>query len=145
MKEEKDKVSKVYSPDIIPYSFEGESYFFGTVLSFLVAPIRIVTRVTHNIFILPAQLQEGYANTLLLISGVLLGIGVVDVIFANKWPLLVSECIVLIYALWLRRNAHNSVKVFGAKREVALDEDAISEVCSEVYDDLNKIIGSEEE
>lgn len=142
---DKEKTTpKVYSPDITPYSFEGDSYFFGTVLSFLVAPIRLIMRVMHNIFILPADLQVGYARSLLIVSCIMSGIGVVDAMLYNKWPLIVSQPPLILLALWLQKRAQQSTAKANAKRRIEIDDAIVEEKCDKVLDDINKILESEE-
>lgn len=133
-------VPKVYSPDVTPYSFEGRSYFFGTLVSFVVAPIRLLSRVMHNIFILPANLQEGYASALLLVSGVLMALGVLDLFIFHKWPLLVSQIPALLYAMRLRRHANLSQRAAADLRKVEIDEEAVEEAAGEIYDEFSKIL-----
>lgn len=140
---EEDK--RVYSPDIPTYSFEGQSYFLGTILSFLVAPIRIVTRVMHNIIILPADLKEDYAKSLMVTSTVLLILGIFDWVVAGKWMLCVSQVIPLIYAVKLKSSAHQSVELAREKREIEIDMDEVTNICESVYDELNVILGGKEE
>lgn len=130
---------KVYSPDIKPYSFEGRSGVFGTLLSIIVAPIRITTRVMHTIFILPADMQVEYANSLYLMSIIMGVIGVVDLFVYKKWPLLVSQIPVLYYATRLRNQAQKSTAIAQAKREVDIDRDQVGELCNTIYDDLEQI------
>lgn len=144
MGKKSNELRKVYSPDITPYSFEGDSYFVGTTLSILVAPIRLITRVMHNIFVLPADMQKGYANSLLIVSAALLGIGVFDYLYAGKFILVLSQIPVLIYAVQLRKKAVKSERLAHAKREIEIDEDQINEACSNIYNELDTILGSDE-
>lgn len=145
MADKEKPVPKVYSPDVTPYSFEGESYFLGTVLSFLVAPIRLITRVMHNIFILSADLQIGYANSLLIVSCAMTAIAVVDAMLYNKWPLLVSQPPLILLALWLRKRAKQSASLAEAKRVIEIDDAVVEERCEQALDEINKILGSEDE
>lgn len=131
---------KVYSPDLQPYSFEGRSGIFGTLLAFAVAPVRVVTRVVHNVFIMPANMLGDYAKSLLLVSCVLLGLGVLDMIMFGKWPLLVSQVPALYYALRLKAQSAKSVQAAMTKREVDIDTSQVEELCSSIYDELNEVI-----
>lgn len=140
MKDQREDGMKVYSPDIKPYSMEGLSGIFGTLLSFIIAPIRITTRVMHMIFILPADLQEEYANALLKTSVVLAVIGVVDLILWKRWPLFVSQIPAIYYAYRLRKQARKSTMVSQEKREVDIDFDQVEELCNTIYDDLDQIV-----
>lgn len=138
--EDRDDSVKVYSPDIKPYSMEGRSGIFGTLLSFVVAPIRLLTRVMHNIFILPANLIEDYANALMLVSSIMLGIGVIDFFFYEKWPLLVSQLPALYYASVLKKQARKSTQIALEKREVDIDTEQVQTLCNTIFDELNEII-----
>lgn len=143
MEEEKaggSKMPKVYSPDITPYSFEGKSYFFGTLLSIIVAPIRLLSRVMHNIFILPANLQKGYAQSLIWVSGALIGIGVLDLLIYRKWPLVVSAIPALIYGLRLKRQALDSEVVARELRHIEIDDEQVEEAANSVYTSLQEIL-----
>lgn len=131
---------KVYSPDIKPYSFEGRSGVFGTLLSIIVAPIRITTRIMHNIFILPSNLQESYADGLLLVSAAMAVIGIVDLFMYKKWPMVVSQIPAIYYAIRLKKQAMKSTAIASAKREVDIDFDGVEELCESVFDDLEKIV-----
>ena len=132
--------TKVYSPDIKPYSFVGRSGVFGTLLSIIVAPIRIVTRVMHTIFILPANMQEAYADSLMLISLMMAALGVLDLLFYHKWPLLVSQIPAFYYSTRLKKQAKQSTAIASVKREVDIDYDGVEELCESIYDDLEKIV-----
>lgn len=131
---------KVYSPDITPYSMEGKSGVFGTLISLFVAPIRIVSRVMHNIFVLPANLVKDYANSLLVVGIVLEIIGVIDLLLFQKWPLCVSQVPVIWYALQLKNQAAKSVIVATKKREVDIDTEEVEELCNTIYKELDNII-----
>ncbi len=135
-----DNNQKVYSPDIKPYSFEGRSGVFGTLLSFIVAPIRITTRVMHTIFILPANMQETYANGLFWVSAIMLVLGLADLVLYHKWPLVVSQIPCLYYAVKLKGQASLSTQKAQAKREVDINFDEVETLCNTVYDDLEKIV-----
>lgn len=141
MAAEKDSMTtKVYSPDIKPYSMEGRSGIFGTLLSFVVAPIRLLTRVMHNIFILPANLIEPYADALLMVSGAMLVIGVLDFFLYQKWPLSVSQLPAIYYASILKKQARKSTQIALEKREVDIDTEQVQTLCNTIFDELNDII-----
>lgn len=135
-----DDNQKVYSPDIKPYSFEGRSGIFGTLLSFIVAPIRITTRVMHTVFILPANMQETYAGSLFVVSGVMCGLGLFDLILYHKWPLLVSQIPCIYYATRLKKQAQRSAEIASAKREVDIDFEQVETLCNTVYNELENIV-----
>lgn len=134
------RMPKVYSPDITPYSFEGRTYVFGTFLSFVVAPIRLVSRVMHNIFVLPANLQKDYAKGLLLVSSVLLGIGLLDLLLAHKWPLVVSQIPALMWAVRLKKQAEESENQSVELKSIEIDSELVQTKCSTIYDELEKIV-----
>lgn len=135
--------SKVYSPDIHPYSMEGRSGVFGTLLSFVVAPIRITTRVIHNIFILPANLLESYANALYSTALIIGCIGIVDLLLYKKWCVTVSQIPALYFATVLRKQARKSTQIALEKREVDIDYEQVQTLCNTVFEELNEIIGSD--
>lgn len=134
---------KVYSPDIHPYSMEGRSGIFGTLLSFVVAPIRITTRVIHNIFILPANLQEDYADALTTTSLVIGCIGIIDLFMYKKWCLTFSQIPTLYFAYVLKKQARKSTQIALEKREVDIDTEQVQTLCNTVFSELNEIIGSD--
>ena len=80
---------KVYSSDLQTFSLEGTSGIFGTVASLLVGPIRLLSRVTNNIMVLPANLLESYADGVVVIGAILAALGVVDWLVFDKWQLLI--------------------------------------------------------
>ena len=139
MSNSSDEGMKVYSPDIKPYSFEGRSGVFGTLLSIIVAPIRITTRVMHISFILPANMQEDYAKALYFLAVAMSVLGVVDLVFYKRWPLLISQIPVVYYATRLRGQAQRSTAIAKSKREVEIDTDVVGDLCNTIYDDLEKI------
>ena len=143
MAKEDNAAKKVYSPDISTYSFEGNTYFFGTMLSFLVAPIRLISRTMHNIFVLPADLVQGYANSLLIVSLILLAIGGIDYYMYGKWCLGTTQLFMVVYAIWLKRKATRSIEFADSKRQVEIDEEAIEEECNKLLDEINNVLGSE--
>lgn len=140
MKSVLNEEGKVYSPDIHPYSFEGRSGVFGTLLSIVVAPIRVITRVVHDIFILPANLLEGYAKSLLLVSAILFAIGLIDFFVYKKWPLVVSQIPAFYYATVLKKQATKSTQLALQKRTVDINTEQVEELCNTVFDELNKVI-----
>lgn len=131
---------KVYSPDLKPYSFEGSSGVVNTILSVFVGPIRFISRVMHNIFVLPANLQMDYAQTLQIVSLVLLAFGLVLVIFDGKWSLLVSQIPVLVYATRLKAKAKRSTALAQSKREVEIDLDEVGDLCNSIYPELKNLL-----
>ena len=140
MEEQAEAHRKYYSPDIVPYSLEGRSGVFGTLSSIAVAPIRLVSRVMHNIQILPAPLLKDYAESLLLVGGALLIIGIIDWFVFNKWPLMVSQVPVLILAFVFRSRAIASAAQAEEKREVDINVEQVESLCSEIYGELDKIM-----
>lgn len=128
--------NKVYSPDIKTYSMEGTSGLFNTLLSFIVGPIRLVTRVMHNIFVIPADLQYEYAKSLFTCSMILMVIGIIDFVVARKWPLAISQIVPLVYAVRLQRHAKHSTVKAKEKREVEIDVEQVESLCSEVYGEI---------
>ena len=134
---------KVYSPDIQTYSFEGSSGIFGTIASFVVGPVRFVMRVTHNICILPANLLYSYAGGLLLVGGIAAAIGVFDFVMFRKWPLLVSQIPVIILAYWLRKTSSQAVQRSEEKTDVEIDTKQIEDLCSGIYDEINREMGKD--
>lgn len=135
-----DKLEKVYSPDIKPYSFEGRSGLFGTLLSFIMAPIRIVTRVMHNIFVIPANLLEGFAMKWFYVSIVLLVIGLADLFLQKKWPLAVSQLPGIYLSLRLAKQARNSTEIAREKPEVSIDIEQVTQECNKVLKDFDDIL-----
>lgn len=107
---------KVYSPDITPYSMEGNSGLFGTISSLIVGPIRLVSRVMHNIFVLSADMQKDYAEALIRMSVVFGFIGVCDFFVFHKWPLLIAQIPALILGLRLKNQAQRSLSIAQEKR-----------------------------
>ena len=139
-KDSGDKVWKVYSPDIHAYSMEGRSGIFGTLLSFIVAPFRVITRIMHNIFILPANLLNDYADALMLTSIVLGLIGILDLVIYKKWSLLLSQFPALYYANVVKKQAKKSTQLALEKREVDIDNEQVEALCNTVFQELNEVI-----
>lgn len=138
-----EKQKKVYSPDVVPYSFEGESYLLGTFMSIVVAPIRIVSRVLHNIVILPGDMQLGYSNSLLIVSSILMVIGLLDAMLVGKWPLFISQIPVLLYAMYLKKQATLSSRKKNVKRDIEINTEVVEEMCNSIYDDINNVLRSD--
>lgn len=138
-----EKQKKVYSPDVVPYSFEGESYLLGTFMSIVVAPIRIVSRVLHNIVILPGDMQLGYSNSLLIVSSILMVIGLLDAMLVGKWPLFISQIPVLLYAMYLKKQAMLSLRKKNVKRDIEINTEVVEEMCNSIYDDINNVLRSD--
>lgn len=131
---------KVYSPDITPYSMEGKSGIFGTLLSIIVAPIRLLSRIMHNVFVLSAEMQGEYASGLFIVGTVMAALGLLDLLIYQKWPLLVSQVPVLYYAVRLKVQAQRSTIVAQEKREVDMQYEKVEELVNTIYNDLNKIL-----
>lgn len=132
--------AKVYSPDLGVFSLEGRSGVFGTLASIIVAPIRISTRVVHNVFSLPANLAYDYSNALLITSVVMLVMGIVDLFLYKKWPLLVSQIPAIYYATRLKKRAMKSKAKAEEERIVDINVQEIEELCNTVYTELNEAI-----
>lgn len=133
----------VYSPDLKNRSLEGQEGAFNTIASFLVGPVRLLLRVVHNIFILPSDMLLEYANGVFLVGVVMLAVGVFDYIAYRRWPLMVSQVIVLFIAFWMRKRAVSGIEAAKAKREVELDTAQVEEFCDQIYGELNTIIGKD--
>ena len=132
---------KVYSPDVSNYELDGETTVFKTASSLLVGPVRIVSRVMHNIMILPANLLASYAQGLLMVSAVMFLLGVVDYIVFQKWPLLISQVPAMLLALHLSKKAKRAIEVAQDKREVDINDAEVVEMCNGIYDELDAVIG----
>ncbi len=137
---EDDGEKRVYSPDIQPYSFEGKSYFIGTIVSIVVAPIRIVTRIMHNIIVMPANLQRQYSQGLFIVAGLMTALGIVDFVWRQHWPLLVSQLPLFWVAYHLKRTAVRAEDVAEEQREIDIDHAQVEELINTVYDELDKIL-----
>lgn len=141
---EKPKL-KVYSPDLQSFSLEGRSGIFGTLASLIVGPIRVISRVAHNVMILPADLLASYAEGLLITGIIFELLGIVDYIFFDKWPLLVSQVPVIASALHLKAKARRAIVISETKHEVEIDTDQVTELCNTIYGELDAIVGNTEE
>lgn len=137
----KDMRRKVYSPDISEYSFEGTEGLFKTVSSIFIGPLRLLMRVMHNIMILPAELLASYSNALLLVSGAMAVLGILDYLVFHKWPLLVSQIPAICIALWFRKKASSAVARSEELREVNINVDEVQEMCNEIYKELDSMLG----
>lgn len=127
---------KVYSPDLSNFELEGPSGVFGTIASFVTGPIRLVTRVFHNIPILPADLQKEYFNSLLFTSVAVTLIGVVDFVVYRKWPLLLSQLPLIFLSIKQSNKAARVLSQAQVKREVDIDQQQVAELCESVYDKI---------
>lgn len=136
----RNNISKVYSPDIQVYNFDGNSGIFGTLLSLIVGPVRVVSRVMHNIFILPAEFVAEYGKSLLLTAAVLEAIGIIDFLFYNRWPLAVSQLPLFYLSYRFMKYGKKSAEIADEKREVDINLTEVEEKCKEIYDDLNEIV-----
>lgn len=131
---------KVYSPDIEPYSFEGKNGILGTISYIIVAPIRLVSRVMHNIFVMPADLQVDFAEGLFVVAGAVSLLGLVDLLVWHKWVMLVSQLPLFPFAYKLRQSAIKSRGLAKKKRIVDVDKEQVGELMETIYDELDKII-----
>ena len=136
--------NKVYSPDMQVYEFEGKTGLFGTIASIVVGPIRLIMRVLGNIMVLPTRLMLSYSEGLLIVSGILLFIGAIDIIVYGKWPLLVSQIPALILALRLRAKSISLTKTIDVKPEVQIDTKQVEDLCNNAIAELDTIIGKDD-
>lgn len=136
---------KVYSPDLQTFSLEGRSGIFGTIASIVVGPIRLLSRVSHNIMILPAGLLGSYAEGLLFVGVVVTLLGVVDLVFFRKWPLLVSQLPVLLAAVHFKAKARKAVVIAETKHEVEIDNAQVEDLCDQIFTELDAKLGMEEQ
>lgn len=136
--------NKVYSPDMQVYEFEGKTGLFGTIASIVVGPVRLIMRVLGNIMVLPTRLMLSYSEGLLIVSGILLFIGAIDIIVYGKWPLLVSQIPALILALRLRAKSILLTKTIDVKPEVQIDTKQVEELCNSAIAEFDAIIGKDD-
>lgn len=135
-----DKGKKVYSPDITTYSFEGTDGVSRTFAYAIVAPFRIVSRVMHNICILPADLSERYADGLLIIATIMSVLGLIDLFVFHKWVLIVSQLPLFPIAFKMRNSARIAIDQQAEDPIIDVDKVKVTEMATEVYDELDKIL-----
>lgn len=133
---------KVYSPDIVSYKFEGTEGLAHTIAFALVAPFRIVSRVMHNIFVMPANIQDEFAEGLFVVAIVVGALGVVDLFVYGKWALLISQIPLLPISIVLRRKALLAVEQQAEEPTVDMSgaSEEAKQMAASVYDDLEKLL-----
>lgn len=131
---------KVYSPDITSFKFEGSEGISKIVSYVLVAPFRIVSRVMHNIFILPANLEGQFADGLFVIAGIMTVLGLVDLIAFHKWVLLVSQLPLFPLGYKMRQSSAIAMEQQEEENIIDVDKQEVRRQALEVYDELDKII-----
>ncbi len=139
-KEPTQRRKKVYSPDIVVYDFEGAKGVSSTVAYVLVAPFRIVSRVMHNIFVMPANIQDEFAEGLLVVASLVSVLGLVDLVVAHKWVMLVSQLPLFPIAIGLRKRALEAVAKKGNDPIVDVDKEEVLNRAYTIWDDINKVI-----
>lgn len=127
----------VYSTDIQVTDLEGSNALVHSIAAIAFAPIRILLKVLHNIMILPADLMLIYAESLLMISSIMLGIGILNLFFNRSVLLLLCEIPVVLLSLLWKRKASTSVVVSNKRNVISIDTNAIEDVCNSVYDKIN--------
>lgn len=135
---------KVYSPDLQTYELEGPTGVFGTIASLVVGPIRIVSRVMHNLMVLPANLLDDYARGLFLVSAIFTAVGFADLIVFRKWPLLVSQFPALAISAVLMKKTSRAVTVAAQKREVEIDDQQVQDLANSLFKELDVVVGKEQ-
>ena len=126
-----------YAPDIEIFDLEGSAGIVNTLISFVVGPVRLVLRVTHNIMTLPAPMLYSFANSLLLVSTIFGAIGLLDFLVYKKWPLLVSQVISALVAILIRQKTAASVDFDEIVREVEIDNEQVEELVGSLYDRID--------
>lgn len=134
----------VYSPDLQTYDLAGSRGLLSTVSSFIIGPIRLVSRVSTNIAVLPLSLAEAYGNSLLLVGTLFAAIGLVDLLVFKKWPLIVSQLPVIAYGLHLRVYSKRSTIKAREKREVVVDTATLNNFCNTTEAEIASALGNEE-
>ncbi len=137
---DESKSTKVYSPDIRPYSFEGKGGLLSTISYTIVAPIRLVSRIMHNIFVMPANIQDEFAEGLMVVAGCTAVLGLIDLILYGKWLLLVTQLPLFPIAYKIRQRALSSKAAAREKRTVDIDIAQVTKLSNSVFDDLDKIL-----
>lgn len=135
---------KTYATDIQSFDLDGNQSILNIVASVVVAPIRLVMKVLHNICILPAELMCSYAEGLLFVSSVLSVLGVLDLVIYRRWPLLISQLPLVFVSLRLRRKARVSAQAARDKKTVDIDYAKIEEKLNTVYDRIDTSIGKDD-
>ena len=133
---------KIYSPDLKTFDLEGSSGVFNTLSSIIVGPVRIVTRVMHNIMILPPNLLQAYTRSLQIVGCIMAIFGVVDLVVFRKWPLLVSQIPVVIVATRVNKQASKASAKTRKKHKVEIHYEEVQTLCESIYDEINGKIGS---
>ena len=129
---------KVYSPDLSNFELSGPTGVFGTIASIVTGPVRLVTRVLHNIPILPADLLKEYYQSLFITSTTLACVGLVDLVFYNKWLLFVVQIPLIGISLTQPKKINKILKAASVKHEVEFDSQRVADMCEKVYDDIEK-------
>ena len=136
----------VYSPDLQTFDLSGNRGLLSTASSFIVGPIRLVIRVTTNLFMLPSHLVGTYANSLVITSAVFTILGAIDLLMFRKWPLIVSQVIpwVVAFKLKLLARVHKSDDPMP-KHNIDIDVNALNNYCNQIEGELNAALGWQKE
>lgn len=131
---------KVYSPDLQTFELDGPTGVFGVVAALLVGPLRLITRVVHNVMILPADLLASYASGLFVVGAIMTVIGAIDLVFYRRWPMLVSQIVVLGLAIMLKSKARVASEKADVKAEIEIDDKKVEDLCNSLVPQLDAII-----
>ena len=136
---------KVYSPDLKVFDLDDKSTILNIIASIVVGPVRLLLRVSHNIMILPANLLGTYASGLLFVGITMAVLGIIDWLVFKHWPLIVSQVPVIACAIHMKVKSRNALDLDDNKYEVEIDNSQVEAMCNNIYDELNLIIGKDDE
>lgn len=136
--------NKTYSPEIQSFKLNDDKGVINLVAALFVSPIRFVVRVMHNICVLPANLLKEYAEGLKSVGFIMLAVGIIDLILYSRWPLLVSQVLVIILAFSLKKKSSRAISIAAKRDSVDIDYSKIEEILNTVYDRIDNAIGKDD-
>lgn len=136
-------MNRSYSKDISEFELGGLSGVIGTIASFVVSPIRVTSRVCHNIILTPPSMLKTYGASLLGVSIATFVLGVLDSLVYGKPYLLLASLASAFIGWFIFKRGARYKSLEGDKRIVQIDNGEIETLCNSIYDEIEEVLSNE--
>lgn len=113
------------------------------VLMIAVDPLMFIIKMTTHIAIMSAKEREVFLKNMLVTSIIFEVIGVIDLVFYHRWPLVVAQIPVIIYVLRARDKVSIAIERDAVVEQVKIDTEQVEKLGMTIYDDLDRIVAED--
>lgn len=113
------------------------------VLMIAADPLMFIIKMTTHIAIMSAKEREVFLKNLLITSIIFEVIGVIDLVFYHRWPLVVAQIPIILYVLRARDKVSIAIERDAVVEQVKIDTEQVEKLGMTIYDDLDKIVAED--